>query len=155
MSSLFDDVMMGARAADLFFKGAKKVGKLAKDGIQKLNESEKFQEMKADLQDKITNSETLHNLKAEVQQRVSQFGEAPRAAEKRACPQCGAMLDVNARFCSSCGAAQEQPVNQEPTSEEAPQVMHTQQLGEEPEVYEARPTVLENDDQGAEVLFDL
>ena len=47
MSSLFDDVMMGAKVANAFFKGAKKVGKIAADGIQKVNESEKFQNLKS------------------------------------------------------------------------------------------------------------
>lgn len=146
MSSLFDDVMMGAKVANAFFKGAKKVGKIAADGIQKVNESEKFQNLKSDIQNRVANSETLNNVKNEVQQRISQITAAQPSAEKKHCTKCGAMLDANARFCSSCGAAQEEIAAEEVTTVEEDPIVR------EPESFEALPTVLQN---GQEEIPDI
>lgn len=146
MSSLFDDVMMGAKVANVFFKGAKKVGKLAAEGIQKVNESEQFQNMKADIQNRVANSETLNNVKNEVQQRFSQFTTAQTSGAKKHCSQCGAVLEANARFCSACGAKQEEPAAEETTAmEDDPKLR-------DPEYYEAQPTVLSN---GQEEIPDI
>lgn len=154
MSSMFDDIVIGAQVANAFFKGAKKLGKLAKDGIQKVNESESFQNLKTELQDKVSNSETLQNLKSEVRQRVSQITNTQPVSERKYCTECGASLEKSARFCSSCGAAQkEEPVCDAPVPE-APEVQPAADLPEEPEVYEARPTVLQNDAEEAPLMFD-
>ena len=136
MSSLFDDVMMGAKVANVFFKGAKKVSKLAVEGIQKVNESEQFQNMKTDIQNRVANSETLNNVKNEVQQRFGQFTAGQTA--KKQCSQCKAVLEASAKFCSNCGASQEAVIE-----EEEPFVLP------DPEWYESLPTVLKN--EGEEV----
>lgn len=145
MSSLFDDMMMGAKVANVFFKSAKKVSKLAVEGIQKVNESEQFQNLKTDIQNRVANSETLNNVKNEVQQRFSQFTAGQTA--KKQCGQCGAMLEANARFCSACGAAQEEiPAEEAAAVEEDPAVR-------DPEYYEALPTVLENGQEEVPDIF--
>lgn len=149
MSSMFDDMMMGARAASALFKGAQKVGKLAMDGIQKVNESEKFQNMKTEWQDKVNNSETLNKLKTEVRQQVSRVTNTKPAAERKTCTRCGASIESDSRFCSSCGAEQEAVPAQE-TAAQQPDAS----LPEEPEVYEAKPTVLENDTEEIPEMFD-
>lgn len=140
MSSLFDDVMMGAKVANAFFKGAKKVGKIAADGIQKVNESEKFQNLKTDIQNRVANSETLNTVRSEVQQRISQITTAQPTSAKKYCVQCGASLDMAAKFCSNCGAAQETIPVEENT------------IPAEPEYVEAIPTVLQN---GQEEIPDI
>lgn len=141
MSSLFDDVMMGAKVANVFFTSAKKVGKLAAEGIQKVNESEQFQNMKADIQNRVANSETLNNVKNEVQQRFSQFTGGQ--ATKKQCIQCGAMLDASAKFCSNCGTAQETMIK-----EEEPVVPSN------PEMYESLPTVLKNEGEDIPDIYN-
>ena len=150
MSSLFDDVMMGAKVANVFFKSAKKVSKLAVEGIQKVNESEQFQNLKADVQNRVANSETLNNVKNEVQQRFSQFTAGPIA--KKQCSQCGTMLETSARFCSICGAKQEEQVTEEPTVEES-EAMEENPTLQDPEYYEALPTVLENGQEEVPDIF--
>ena len=142
MSSLFDDVMMGAKVAGSLFKGAKKIGKLAADGIQKVNESEAFQNLKTDIQNRVASSETLNTVKAEVQQRISQIATAQSVSVKKHCVQCGAMIDTDAKFCSSCGAAQE-----ENPAEES-------DIPAEPEGVEVLPTVLQNDQEMIPDIFD-
>lgn len=157
MSSLFDDMMMGAKVANVFFKSAKKVGKLAVEGIQKVNESEQFQNLKTDIHNRVTNSETLNNVKNEVQQRFSQFTATQPAAAKKHCTQCGAVLEVNARFCSACGAKQEEPVGEETAAEKAVvekvAAMEEDPKLRDPEYYEALPTVLENDQKEVPDIF--
>ena len=150
MSSLFDDMMMGAKVANVFFKSAKKVGKLAVEGIQKVNESEQFQNMKTDIQNRVANSETLNNVKNEVQQRFSQFTAGQTA--KKQCSQCGAVLEASARFCSACGAKQEEPAAEEAVAEEAAAMEEDPKL-RDPEYYEALPTVLENDQEEVPDIF--
>lgn len=145
MSSLFDDVMMGAKVANIFFKGAQKVGKMAAEGIQKVNESEQFQNLKADVQNRVANSETLNNVKNGVQQRFSQF-TAGQTTRKQ-CSRCGTALPENARFCIYCGAKQEETVAGKPAArEEDP-------ASRDPDYYEARPTVLENDQEEVPDIF--
>lgn len=145
MGSLFDDMMMGAKVANVFFKGAKKVGKLAAEGIQKVNESEQFQNLKTDFQNRVANSETLSNVKNEVQQRFSQFTSSQTA--KKQCSRCGAMLEANARFCSACGAAQEEIAAEETAAVEENPIIR------DPEYYEALPTVLENGQEEVPDIF--
>ena len=152
MSSLFDDVMMGAKVANVFFKSAKKVGKLAAEGIQKVNESEQFQNLKTDLQHRVANSETLNNVKNEVQQRFSQFTAAQPSGATKHCAQCGATIEASARFCSACGAKQEEPAAEETAAEET---VMTEEVSaaREPECFEALPTVLENDQEEVPDIF--
>ena len=150
MSSLFDDVMMGAKVANVFFKSAKKVGKLAVEGIQKVNESEQFQNLKTDLQNRVASSETLNTVKNEVQQRFNQF-TADQTAKKR-CSQCGTVLEASARFCSACGAKQEEPAAEETLAEEATAMEEDPAL-RDPEYYEALPTVLANGQEEVPDIF--
>ncbi|MBR5534202.1 MAG: zinc ribbon domain-containing protein [Ruminiclostridium sp.] len=135
MSSMWDDIMMGARVANSFFKGAEKVGKMAKKGIQ----SEKFQNLKQDLQNKAANSETLQNLSAELKQRV---GQVSTAEGKHFCIQCGTSLPTTARFCSQCGAPQPQEDAPSPSQDEDPTI-------QEPPVWETTPKA-----EDAPVIFD-
>lgn len=139
MSSLFDDAMMGAKVASTLLKGVKKFGKIAADNIQKVNESEKFQNLKSDIQNRISNSETLSNVKSEVQQKINQFrGESQR----KTCPACGGSIEANARFCSACGAAQEEFAAEEDF------------VTVDPECVESLPTVLQNTEENVPDIFD-
>lgn len=141
MSSLFDDAMMGAKVASALFKGATKLGKIAADGIQKVNESGKFQNLKTDIQHRVSNSETWHSVRTEVPHQGDRVTAAQPSAAKKYCPQCGTSLELSARFCSKCGTAQEEAA----MAEEYPVIR-------EPEPFEALPTVLEN---GQEEIPDI
>lgn len=122
MSSLFDDVMMGARVAGAFFKGAKQVGKMASDGIQKVNGSETFQ-----------------NLKKDVQQKISQYTSGQPTVAKKFCHQCGTAVDMSAKFCCNCGTSLEIEAADPEDCEVPSVVLQNDENAEIPDIFDFQP----------------